>query len=124
MADVSITPTRMVAGTKTAALVSGGSSITTGQTFEILCGADDKGLILVLEDSGGSATPITFDAGDYPPSMLKFKGSNVIAESASATYLLVLEAGRHLTNGGKITGSATGGTVRLKAFWLPLGYNS
>ncbi len=122
MADVSLTPVRLVPGTKSAALVAGGSAITTGQTFEILCGSDDRGLVLVLEDSGGSATPIVFDAGGYPPAMTQGKGLVTITESASATYLLVLEAGRHMQNTGKITGSATGGTVKMKAFYLPVGY--
>lgn len=123
MADVTITaPTRMTAGTKTAALVSGGQSVTTGQTFDVALGGDEDGLIWIIEDSGGSATPITFDAGDYPPAALQGKGAVVIAEAASQTYMLVLEQGRHMKNTGKIAGSATGGTVKIKCFYMPAGY--
>ena len=123
MADVTVTPVaRPAANTRTIDLIAGGSAITTGQTFEIVAGADWRGLRIIVEDSGGSAATWTFDAGDYPPSMTQGKGSLVFALAASDLRELFLERGRHAQNDGKINGSVSGGTVRLYAYYAPLGY--
>lgn len=126
MADVSLTPARLTAGTKggnvATALANYTVQITTGQTFEIICGGDLRGLQLILQDSGGSAVPWVFDAGVYPPSMHKFKGALTITMTASDIRPLVLERDRHVQQNGSITGSCTGGTVKLTAFYQPIGY--
>lgn len=127
MADVTITPLslRQVAGTMlphvATALANYTAQITTGQTFEIVLQGDDRGLQLLLQDSGGSAATWTFDAGDYPPAALMSKGAKTFTPAASDIRPLVLEQGRHMKNSGKITGSVSGGTVKLTAYYNPKG---
>ncbi len=121
MADVTITPTRLVPGTEGTAH-DAGTSITTGQTFLIACKGDFRGLILEIYDSGGSASVVTFDAGAYPPAMLKFKGTDTVTNVASKSKAYVPEKGRHEQADGSITGSNTGGTIKMLAYWLPVGY--
>lgn len=87
-----------------------------------MCGADDRGLIIELYDSGGSASVVTFNAGDYPPSMTEFLGSKSTTLTASKSHAFVPERGRHMSNTGKINGVNTGGTIKMLAYWLPLGY--
>ena len=121
MADVTVTPTRLTPGTEGTAH-DGGSSITTGQTFAIDCKGDYRGLFLEIFDSGGSASVVTIDAGDYPPAMLKFKGADTITLTASKSKPYVPEKGRHEQSDGSILGSNLGGTIKILAYWLPLGY--
>lgn len=121
MADVTITPTRLTPGTEGTAH-DGGTSITTGQTFSVACGGDFRGLFFEIYDSGGSASVVTIDAGDYPGAPLKFKGADTITNTASKSKPYVPEKGRHNKADGTIAGSNTGGTIKMLAYWLPLGY--
>lgn len=128
MADVTITPTealRLVQGTMSPdlndTLANYMQQITTGQTFEVNIHSDERGLVFVLYDSGGSAATWTFNAGAYPPSALKDKGAKTFTPAASDFRPLVLEHGRHMQVDGKITGSVSGGTVKLGVLRLPRG---
>lgn len=125
MADVSLTPTRLTVGTKSGnlatALANFTVQITTGQTFELILGGDVRGLVIILQDSGGSATPWVFDAGTYPPAMQKFQGAQTVTMSANDIRVFPEDPSRFVNASGSITGSCTGGTTKLTAFYMPLG---
>lgn len=124
MVDVSITPIVMVHGVDTEDVVVGssGSSITTGQTFEILAEGNDQ-LLVVIKFSG--TVTVTFDAGAVPPSPRGAKGLDTVAGTNAQVKLWVPEEGRHIQTGvGKITGSTSGGTVIMSVYRLPPGFVS
>lgn len=128
MADVTVTLTRWTVNTglPAAGLLGTGTAFTTGQTGECDIHAnhtlpymdgEDRLLIFIEETSAGSIS-VVFDAGDYPPSMLKDKGSLTVAGVASDVVAVVLEAGRFLQNDGKITWTVTG-AGRITVVRLP-----
>lgn len=124
MVDVSITPIVMGPGVDTEDIVVGasGSSITTGQTFEILAEGNDQ-LLVVIKFSG--TVTVTFNAGDVPPSPRGIKGADTVAGTNAQAKLWVPEAGRHVQDGvGKIEGSTSGGTVIMSVYRLPPGFVS
>lgn len=120
MADVNVTLTDLVINTRSADLVAGGASITTGQTFSIAVTGRTEGILLVLEEQGGGATVVTFDAGDDPPSKREGMGLLAISLATSDLRLLILEGGRFIQNtaGNPITGFNTGNTIKMLAYRL------
>lgn len=123
MADVTVTLTRMAANTATSDLLASLSDHNTGETGEVSVAGDttlpytagDDRLMLMFEEQDGSTASVVIDAGDYPPSALKDKGSLTVSLAANDFKAIVLEAGRFLQNDGKITWTVTGG-VRIGAF--------
>lgn len=126
MADNTVTLTRLTLNTISSDLIAALTDNDTGETFGIDVSGDttlpsmagDDRLLLVLEEQDGSTASVEFDAGDYPPSALKDKGSLSVDLAANDLVLLELEAGRFLQNDGTITGTVTGG-VRIGAFRIP-----
>lgn len=124
MVDVSITPIVMSQGVDTEDIVVGssGSSITTGQTFEILAEGNEN-LLVVIKFSG--TVTVTFDAGATPPSPRGPKGADTVSGTNAQAKLWTPEQGRHIQTGvGKITGSTSGGTVIMSVYRLPPGFIS
>lgn len=124
MVDVSITPLVMSHGAETEDVVVGssGSSITTGQTFDIAVEGNDQ--VLVVIKFSGTVT-VTFDAGATPPSPRGVKGADTVAGTNAQVKLWVPEEGRHIQAGvGKITGSNTGATCIMSVYRLPPGFTS
>ena len=126
MADVTVPLTRMTVNTLSTDLVGGMTDHNTGETGECDLDANhtlpymsgEDRLLVIFEEQDGAAATIVFDAGDYPPSMLKDKGALTITLAASDIKPVVLEAGRFLQNDGKITYTVTGG-VKIGFFRLP-----
>src|SRR3990167_11386896 len=117
MADVTVTLTRLTVNTLSADLIAGGQDHNTTETGEVdlhgnnvepYMDGEDR-LLFVFEEQDGAAATITFDAGDYPPAMLKDKGTLVLTLAANDLKAVVLEAGRFLQNDGKITWTISGG---------------
>lgn len=126
MADNDITVTRLTTNTAGSDMIAGGTDNDTGETFAIDVSGDstlpymagEDRLLIILEEQDGSTASVVFDAGDYPPSPLKDKGSLTISLTANDMLPLVLEAGRFLQSDGTITGTVTGG-VMVIAFRIP-----
>ena len=128
MADVTVTLTRLTVNTPLPAsgLLGTGTAFTTGQTgscdlhanhtLPYMDGQDR--LVIFIEETAGAALTVVFDAGDYPPSMLKDKGSLSVAGVVSDVVAVVLEAGRFLQNDGTITWTLTG-TGRVTVVRVP-----
>lgn len=126
MADVTVTPTRLSINTVSADLVASGSDHNTGETGVVdlsgdstmpHLGGEDR-VVFLLEEQDGSTAAVVFDAGDYPPSSLKDKGSLSLALAANDLLMVELEAGRFLQNDGTITWTVTGG-VRVRVVRIP-----
>lgn len=129
MSDVAITPIALVPGTATPDLVGADAddtAVTTSDTFYITMppvpGGGETRLIIVLEEQGGGASVVTFDAGDYPPAQTSAKGSKTVSLLTSDLKAIVLEAGRHMQNNGRITGSVATNNVYITAYYMPVGY--
>lgn len=120
MVDVSITLTSLVNNTRSNDLVGGGSSVTAGQTFEIVANNETMDLVVVLEEQNGGAAVITFDAGDYPPSLRRSLGELEITLAQADLRVVPLEGGRFIQSDGKITGSVATNTVKITALKLPV----
>lgn len=120
MVDVAVAITVLVANTRGADLVGGGTAITTGQTFSLAASNRTDNFMVVLEETSGSTATVVFDAGAYPPSMRSGLGSLSIALAANDLRVLMLEGGRFIQSTGLITGTFTGGG-RLLAYKLPIG---
>lgn len=120
MVDVAITLTALVINTRSADLVGSGSSVTAGQTFSIACLGKTDDIILILEEQGGGAATVTFDAGDNPPSKQAPMGALTISLATSDNRMLQLEGGRFIQSGAGnlITGSVASQTVKITAFRL------
>ena len=120
MVDVAITLTSLAVNTRGGDLVGLGSSVTAGQTFSIDTNGRTEGIVLVLEEQGGGAATVTFDAGDDPPSKREGLGSLAIALATSDCRLLILEGGRFIQNDAAnlITGSVATNTVKITAYTL------
>ena len=126
MADVTTTLTRLNPNTLSADLIAGGQDHNTGETGEVSVAGDtelpmtagDDRLLLVLQEQDGATATFVIDAGDYPPSALKDKGSLTFSLAANDLKGVMLEAGRFLQNDGKITWTVTGG-IMVFAFRLP-----
>ena len=128
MADVTVTLSRWTVNTglPAAGLLGTGSAFTTGQTGVVDIHAnhtlpymdgEDRLLVFIEETSAGSIS-VVFDAGDYPPSMLKHKGSLTVNGVASDVVGVILEAGRFLQSDGTITFTVTG-AGRITVVRLP-----
>lgn len=133
MAVITVTPIALVANTATPDLVGADADdvavdVVATDTFQIDCRGAGAGkategrLVLVLETQTAGAAVVTFDAGDYPPAMLKDKGALTVDLAASDLKLIVLEAGRFLQNDGYITGSIATTACYMTAYYMPAGY--
>ena len=120
MVDVEITLTDLAINTRSGDLVGLGSSVTAGQTFSIDSNGRTEGILIVLEEQGGGAATVTFDAGDDPPSKREGLGALVITLATSDLRILELEGGRFIQDGvaNLITGSVATNTVKIMAFNL------
>ncbi len=116
MADVAVTVTDLAPNVASADLVGSGTAFTTGQTGSVdtyrathpyLSG--EERLRFIIEETAGSTGSVVFDAGDYPPSPLKDKGTVTVTLAANDLKEIILEAGRFLQNDGTITWTFTGG---------------
>ena len=116
MVDVAVTLTTLAVNTRSSDLVGLGSSVTAGQTFSIACKGKTDDLIILLEEQGGGAATVTFDAGVDPPSKREGLGSLDIALATSDARLVQLEGGRFIQADGIITGSVATNTVKVTAF--------
>jgi hypothetical protein len=115
MVDVTVTLDTLTINTRSSDLLGSGDSITAGQTFEIDVKGKTDDLIIVLEELGGGAATVTFDAGDDPPSKREGLGSLTITLATSDVRILQLEGGRFIQSDGKITGSVATQTCRVSA---------
>lgn len=121
MADVTVTVTDLAPNVASTDLVGSGSAFTTGQTGVVstyrathpyLSG--EERLRFIIEETGGTTGSVVFDAGDYPPSSLKDKGTLTVTLAANDLKELILEAGRFLQDDGTISWTFTGtGRVRV-----------
>lgn len=126
MADVTTTLVRLTVNTLSSDLIAGGQDHNTGETGEVNLHANhalpymngEDRLLFMFEEQDGSTASIVIDAGDYPPSALKDKGSLTLSLAANDLKCVVIEAGRFLQNDGKITWTITGG-VKVFVFRLP-----
>jgi hypothetical protein len=121
MALITITPTNLVEGTETIDLVAGGTSVVSGNTFEVAIG-DPRLFLFIIEEVGGGAAVIVFDAGDYPPSDRQGLGTKTVTMAASDLKIIALEGARYMQNDGKITGTVSVANVRILVLKLPLSY--
>lgn len=119
MADVSISVTALTEGTRSGDLVAGGTAVNAGQSFSIAAGDVTATLVIVMEEVGGGAATVTFDAGDYPPAARQGLGARAIALAASDLRLIVLEGARHIQSDGAIEGSVATNNCRISAFRIP-----
>lgn len=126
MADVTTTLVRLTVNTLSSDLIAGGQDHNTGNTGAVdvssattlpYMNGEDR-LLFVFEEQDGSTASVVIDAGDYPPSALKDKGSLTLSLSANDLKCVVLEAGRFLQNDGTITWTITGG-VKVFCFRIP-----
>lgn len=129
MADVTITPTQLAAGTESADLVGSGTAVNAAQTFAVdldtavtPIGATAGRLVLIVEELNAGAATITIDAGDYPPSALKDKGSDTITLAQADLKAYVVEMGRHLQNDATITGTVNTNNCKIRALLVPIGH--
>lgn len=129
MSVITITPIALAPGTATPDLVGADAddaSVTTADTFSIsmppIPGGGETRLIIVLEEQGGGASVVTFDAGDYPPAPTSGKGADTVSLATSDLKLYVPEAGRHMQNDGTIKGSVATNNVFITAYYVPRGY--
>lgn len=122
MVDVAVALTSLVVNTRSADLVAGGTSVTAGQTFSLAVKNRTEGIIIVLEEQGGGAATVTFDAGDDPPSKREGIGALTISLATSDLRILELEGGRFIQSDGLITGSVASQTVKIMAFEVDRGW--
>ena len=108
MVDVAIAITELVINTKSADLVAGGTSLTTGQTFSLAANSRTMRRIILMEETAGTTASVVFDAGDNPPSLRQGLGSLTITLAANDLRILELEGGRFVQDDGLITGTFTG----------------
>lgn len=115
MADVTVTPVDLDPNTRSIDLIAGGSSVTAGQTFAITALGNTRSLIIVLEEQGGGAATVTFDAGDNPPSFLA--AAVDVALATSDLRIVMLEPGQFIQDSqtGPVNGSVATNTVKIYA---------
>lgn len=128
MAVKTLTPVLLAEGVASPDLVGADTDdtdVTTSDTFRIpmpaVQGGGESTFFLVVEELGGGAAVLTVDAGDYPPSARKFKGALTVNFATSDLKVLFLEPGRHLQDDGYITGSVSGQTLAMTAYYLQPG---
>ena len=133
MAVITVTPIALAINVATPDLVGADADdvavdVVATDTFRIDCRgvgggkATEGRIIIVLETQTAGAATVTFNAGDYPAAMLKFKGSLAIELAASDLKVVVLEAGRFLQDDGYITGSIATTACYMTAYYMPAGY--
>ncbi len=120
MALITITPTTLAFGTESADLPASGTSVIAGNTFEVDVKFNPN-ILFILEEVGGGACTITFDAGDVPPAARGGLGADTVVLAASDLFAFIPEPGRHMQNDGKITGSVATNNARIRALRLPPG---
>lgn len=120
MPDVSITPTKLNAGTASADLPASGTAVNAAQTFDVDVEYNDD-VMFLFEEVGGGAATITIDAGDNPPSAKSGKGAATITLAASDLKAYFPEKGRFVQSDGKITGSVATNNCRIRVCRIPAG---
>lgn len=123
MANTNRTPAQMNPNAATEDVVvasANGDSISTGNTWTVLCSYNDD-VLLVFYTATGTAT-ISLAAGTEPPSPRANKGSTSFTMATGTVKLFAPEKGRHLNNSGNLVFTITTQTVVCSAYRLPPGF--
>ena len=132
MAVITLTPVALAIGVATPDLLGADADdsaidVVATDTFRIDCRGAGAGkavaskIIVFMETQSAGAATVTFDAGDYPPAMLKSQGALDIALAASDLKMIVLDQARHMQNDGYITGSVATTAIYATAYYMPVG---
>ena len=121
MSDVAISVTTLTAGTVSADVITtaeGGTNVPTGDTAVIDVGNECRNVIITLYGSG--AATATIQAGDAPLAKRAGLGAGS-AQSVPANDLLliVVDAGQHMHDDGKIRIDIATNAVVVGAHRIP-----
>ncbi len=115
MTNYVITPVTLVPNTRGSDLVGVGQTITTSDTFSISVRGNTRTITVYMEELGGGAATVTFNAGDNPPSFLA--EALTINLATSDLRPMVFEPGQFINDDqlGSITGSVGLQSVKIYA---------